>query len=986
MRSWKKPTPEMVERVLSSEKETDRHYFFSRLKNPLWIQPLAERGCFNDPPGISVLPNGNLHCPFWGELEYLRNVCREAPEEVVELALRLPPVDNPRVYANILDIALKLDGAVSAKLKPKMVEYARLELQFFPFQYPKLLSHWTAEHQTEAALELAKLLVQFVPDPKQEEKQKQKSKINEERTTSGEDQYALMMTMLRPRPRFNENFREILNEGIRPLAQKEPFKVARILIDATATMIRLGKHQQELESGTNSDYSEIWCQRLDKSDDDYPDPDESLVHTLTHACEIVYELDSESIEALDSALRNERWEVFKRLRQHLYALHPNEQTRPWIRELIIRHRDYGRREHHYEFQRMIRMACEHFGAELLTEDERTRILNAILCGPPEEDFREWLGDQFTETDFEQRRKYFHRQQLRPFATILFGKYLDAFKLLEGDETADEITDENYMPVSESEGGSVNFRSPKSLDDLAALSDESLLTYINDWEDEHWDRDDGLTEINIDALSSAFLAIFRDLIIPNDRRLEFWINNRDNIHRPIYVRAIVDAMRDHARAKKLDKLEQCFTFCEWVLSHPDSENDGGGIGRLGDGSREHRNWHTSRRAVCDFVETCIEEDADVPLRFREHIASVLNVLCTEYDWRLDKGKPVLLNRDDQFTEAINTTRGRALENLVKFGFWVRRHDDVAEISELKEIIGKRVSSEAKCSLTLPEYAMLGMRFGSLFDLEKEWATAIKSYVFPQNDLTAWREAFGNFLRYSRPYNPIFDTMRCDIEFAVEHLDCLKILEWTGGKSASDFLGQHLFSYYLWDVYPLKGERSLLDRFFLKSTDERAIWARLFRHIGFLLRNTGKQLQPQLNDRIVAFFERRLEVGEPTEIREFVFWLDAECIDGGWRLSAYSRILDLFKKVNWDQWKDQTARLPSHAMHSIGKMVPAYTAGAIECLAKLIESMPTSGVYYIPTDDAKAILNAARDHDDRTVRKKADDTRENMLKRGFLSVKD
>ena len=180
-----------MERVLSSEKETDRQYFFSRLKNPLWIQPLAERGCFGNPPNISVLPNGNLQCPFWSELEYLLNVCKEAPEEVVEVVLRLPQVDNPRVYANILDIALKLDGVRSVKLKPKMLEYARLEHQFFPFEYPRLLAYWTAAGQTEAALELANILVQYVPDPNAEEKQKQRREINEDHTDTVKDQNGL---------------------------------------------------------------------------------------------------------------------------------------------------------------------------------------------------------------------------------------------------------------------------------------------------------------------------------------------------------------------------------------------------------------------------------------------------------------------------------------------------------------------------------------------------------------------------------------------------------------------------------------------------------------------------------------------------------------------------------------------------------------------------------------------------------------------------
>ena len=128
MKSWKKPTNETVERSLSLiEKETDRQFFFSRLENPRWIQPLAERGCFKSPPAIRYLPDGQVQYPFWPELHYLKNVCKDAPEEVIKIVLRLPAVDNPRVYDSILEIARELAGEQSAQLKPKMLEYAKLE-------------------------------------------------------------------------------------------------------------------------------------------------------------------------------------------------------------------------------------------------------------------------------------------------------------------------------------------------------------------------------------------------------------------------------------------------------------------------------------------------------------------------------------------------------------------------------------------------------------------------------------------------------------------------------------------------------------------------------------------------------------------------------------------------------------------------------------------------------------------------------------------
>ena len=249
------------------------------------------------------------------------------------------------------------------------------------------------------------------------------------------------------------------------------------------------------------------------------------VQTLTFACEMVFERSPELIAVLNETLCNQRWRVFHRLRQHLYALHPNEQTKPWIRDLILAHDDYARWEHHYEFQRMIRTACERFGAALLTEEERTQVLDAILEGPSKANYREWLGEQFTEEKFEQRQRYFHRMQLRPFATVLFGEYASYFRELEG-ESDDRISDENYSPVGESGGGWVSHRSPRSTEDLGNLEDEELLEFINEWQDERRDEDDWLVEINIEALAEAFQMVFKESIILDPQRLRFWIENRE----------------------------------------------------------------------------------------------------------------------------------------------------------------------------------------------------------------------------------------------------------------------------------------------------------------------------------------------------------------------------------------------------------------------------------------------------------------------------
>jgi hypothetical protein len=966
MKSWTPPTNDMVEKVLSSvKKETDRKYFFSRLTNPLWIEPLRERGYFSNPPGVKQLPDGYVQYPHWPELDYLVTITGEAADQVIDIVLDLPKTDNPRVYDDILVIALKLDGQESARLLPKLVEYTELENQFLAHRYPELLQHWTTQGNIDEALEIVKGLILFREDPREQEKQQLRKKNPNALGTS-----------LEPIPRFDQwEYQQILEKGVRPLAEKEPYQVARILIDAVASMIRMGMHPEDLDKGRDEDYSEIWCLRLDKPDRDYQDVNETLVHTLTYACEQVYKKAPESIDALDQALRNQLWKVFKRLRQQLYASHPNDQTLPWIRELILGHDNYSKWEHRYEFQLMIRKASEHFGPRLLSEGERSAIFDAILSGPSKKDFRERSGDQYNEEAFQQRQRYFHRMQLRPLAALLNKEVRSYFDELEGEAQAEAVTDDSYSPYGGVSGGTVIYRSPKSAEDLESFTDEELLTYLNDWNEEHRDKDNWLVEINISALAGVFQSLFKERIVPDGERLAFWMEHRDKIARPIYVAAMVKAMKEMLGYKNFDSLEQWIELCAWVLSHPESERVEGQP-EPRDESCDRPDWGSSRRAVVDFIDACVNKDTDAPVTARDGLADLLQQACSQFDWRLDRDHPVLFNRDDPITEAINNTRSRALESLVNFGFWIRRHLPEDPVPELTDILSKRMAEDAEFPLTRPEHALLGMHFGKLCALNKDWAVEQREILFPQGNVPVWLVAFDSYLRFNRPVKMTFEILRREFEYVLENLNVLTAAK-DNGKELIDRLGQHLFTYYLWEVYSLTGEESLLLRFYDKTREDRKRWAHLFDYVGRSLRNSGKHLDKSLVNRAIAYFDWRLTAAEPLELCEFTFWLEAECLDSEWRLRSYTKILDL------GCGKDVR---PSLEVRALNKLLPDHLSLVIECFTEITDAMGPGTQMYISADEAKPILRAGLNAEDPQVRENAEHARENLLRLGRFDYLD
>ena len=964
MKSWKKPTDEMVDNALDSiKKTTTRKYFFSRLDNPLWLKPLAERNCFKFPPKIQRFDDGTVIYPYWSEIQYLKNVCSEMPDEVVDLVMELPKIDNPIVYDGILDIALELPGEYSVKLKHKILEYTDMERQFRTYRYAELLAHWTKENQTSSALELTEILIAFAPDPQSEEKRKQRS------DNSG-DWREVIGTSLYPVPKCSHGeYANIMSDGIRPLAEKDPYKVACLLIDATKEMIRLRTHQEDLDK--EEDHSEAWCNRVHGEDNEHENPDKILVHTLTSACKKVFEKSSDKVAALDKVLRKPHWYIFKRLRHYLYAQYPNEETKPWIQELILAHKDYGLWEHHYEFQQMIRSACKHFKESLLTKAERTRIFDVILDGPSKENYRHWVevwvGEEFTEERFKERQRRFHWMQLRPFESVLFGKYETHFKQLQ-DIINKPISDEDYPPYkNEVRSGGVSERSPRNPQDLSNFTDEDLLNFINEWEkSDEYVEEDPLVRINIEALSNTFQTVFKESIIPDPIRLKFWMENRERIERPIYVRAMTYAMQARVKEKNFDRLNEWLTFSEWVLSHPDHEH--GSDYTQGDESRENKNWTNARRAVGDFIGVCLEQETDVPITHRKQLAKILEMLCTQYDWNLDERHQQNLYRNDPLTEGVNNTRSRALENLVKFGFWLWRHEPECEVHEVTTILEKRFSSGTDHPLTPPEYAIIGMYYPSLCSFNEKWATEYKPYMFPYTETKRqeWYAAFSSFVLCNAGNKHVYTIMEDNFIFALQHLSDFKKPDHTA-REPIDVLGERIFTYYLWEMFPLKGEESLLEQFYRQTDTKREHWRNLFNNIGHRLSNTGKDLDPSMKDRVKNFFEWRLEQKEPTELRYFPNWLHAECLETEWRLKAYSKVIDVCedKVENWEIY-----------LKELCQILPKHTDLVVECFAKL-----TDGIHdniYIQTEEAKTILKTGLNSTETIVFENAERALNNLLR--------
>ncbi len=949
---------EDVDRLLDLIRRRGANYvfFFRHAHDTSWISLLNERGYFGIPPDAEELGDGQLSFSNWWPIIYLSRVSNEAADEVADIVLALPQTDNPRVYNYILEIALKVPGQVSTRLLPKLLEYTRLRLQIIPHRFAELIAHLAKESQYPAALVIAESIIRFLPDPHAEYKRKRRCENAGDWTT-----------LLEPSPRFSDwDYRRILKEGLNPLAEKKPFDVARFLVEIVAEMIELRMHNDELKQAEDEDRSEIWCRRLRGENSRNQTPEEAVIYALTSASEKTFEQSPELAMDLNCELQRQRWKIFQRLRQHLYAQFPNETTLPWIRASILGYGHYGQREFPHEFQRMVRRAGEHFKEELLTRSERISIFDAIANGPPEAQFRTWMGSKFSEEVFEAYRREFHRKQLRPFESILFGQYATYFTNLDCDDKTG-ISDEDYGPVGEAISGGVHQQSPLAPKEMAKLGDEELLSYVNEWESESRHPDSPLVKICIEGLAEAFKIILRDEILPDSKRFQFWLKNKHQIERPIYATAIIEELEEYIRVNDLSRLKETLELSEWILTHQDQDASEGY--EVGARARLNPKWNSSRLAVIDLFKTCLSEEINFPIFATKQMVDQVAQLSAEYDWRLDSDSRVFPLGEDQYTEAINCTRSRALRVLILLGLKLRNLNQRAEASRVMSVIKRRFEPTAEFPLSLPEYAMLGAYFGHLVEINKGWAERLKDHIFPSPPRNEWQASFEGLVLYCNPYAPTFEMLRDKFRIAIQHLREFKKSN-DFGDDFTEILGYRLFIYYVWDLDQLKGEDSLIDQFYMKTNDKPDVWERLFRRIGSSLPEKYEDLQEKTRIRLESFFEWRLRKGRKTELKEFEFWLRASCFAPEWRLSAFSRILDIAHPDGWEIYGQ---------CRSLHEMLEKHTKQVVECFAKLTDGLKEDS-YHISTEVAVEIVGIGLQSVDESVKADALRAHENLLRLG------
>jgi hypothetical protein len=749
-----------------------------------------------------------------------------------------------------------------------------------------------------------------------------------------------------------------------------------MLIDAISRLISLRQMEEEDEiSFRDEDLSSIWCRRVDSGVGPHLGADEALVHTLTFALQRLSSTGGkEEILQAFSMLREARWAIFKRIGHYLAASQPSIAL-SWIHEAVMTFKDYSDSNYSHEFALMVRTAGNENLIGIASEEEFRNIFEAILRGPSEQRFRDFMGEGYTDELFQQRKLRFHRIQLWPFEHFLFGTYKDYFESLR-DQGA-EPTLQSYGPsVVSGEAKFVQTESPISKEELSRKSDADLVSYLNQWNDPHRRPEMWWVEINHRGLGDAF----QSLILESPERFANWDREWEEIRRPVILRAAIDAATKFVEQRNLSHLETWFRLADVIVSRNNVPTVL--IAELSSEADDRPDWDWTRRGVDSFLQACLKRETAIPLLWRERVSRLLHNLATSYDSILDQHREVFIGSNDPIGTAINTTRGQALERITDFGDWIglqASSGGFSEAPEISRILKERF--EGHPLLMIPEYAVLGDSFNRFFFWDSEWAIAnLRSIFIHDDDLERWKAAFGTYLRFSRAYVNAYPTLEKDYRLAIGRVDIFQDDE-DKHFPCEVALGLHLFTFYLNGIIPADAEDSLLINYYTAvAPKERAM---VLHHIGASL-TASPELPGEFLGRCYKFFEWRLrEVTGSTaadakeEFSHFESWTKATILDANWRLECIEKVLLLGGPTPSD-----------YALtNALKEFLKINLSLAVKCFLLLVSNNVTKPYFYVDNDDAILILEAGLASGDSETRLNAQKAQDALLRAGrfeFLTL--
>jgi hypothetical protein len=945
MKSWKTPTLDEVEKAIAwlGHGQHNR-YFFERLENPEWIRPLKAKGFFSLPPEpVRDTSRGTIAFPPWPESRYLARMTKNLPDTVLEVALAIPRTENVRVHDDLADVALALPAASAAKLVSTAKTWIEAAYQLLlPEKLGNLVCHLALGGEVDAALGLSRSLLEVLPDPKP-------------------------ILVPEPRARFASwDYAAIVRKHVPELVRVSGLPALALLCDLLDDAVRLS--QQHDDGEDSEDYSYIWRPAIDQ-----PRPSEGirgiLVSAVRDAAKDLIIRNLATIAQVIEALEERRWQAFHRI--GLYVLHSlGDRSPDLVADRLRQPARFDRQGIRLEYGLL---AKQWFGR--IKPADKTTILDWIEQGPDIEAFRIWWP-QFaeravTDEDAVRYRKKWQRDRL---AMISDG--LESDWKLRYEQLVKELgPPEDLLEVHQSTASWFVPSSPKTSADLSGMNVPDIVEYLKSWQ-----PSGEMMAASIAGLAQVLATAVGTAVERFAAQAEFFKGSD-----PTYIRELLNAFNDSARQRKSFDWENPLILCRWVTEQPVEIGD-----RRGGLNDRDPDWGWTRSTIVRLLSSGFDNSA-IPFALRIKAWEVLEPLTEDPNpTPRDEERHLEEGSFDPSSLSINSTRGLAIDCVVRYALWARQEIQAGDNSkeglyrgfeqmpEVEKVLEQHLDPTIDPSLAIRSVYARWLPWLHLLD--REWLEKNLSKVFPPDE-TMGRCAWTAYITHCDVYDPAFDLLKTEYSFAVDRIG--KFADESSGFENPDArLAYHLMVLYWRGKLSLTDENGLLQRFFVSATDELRGYALAF--IGKSLTNETKQVPSGILEKSKALWAARLTVARTAddpklhveEMASFGWWFASNKFDDEWAMRQQIEALKVTKRT-------EPEHLVVERLVELSRTMPSE---AVECLALIIEGDEKGWGILGWEDNAKLILTEGINSVNQTARSMAIDLIHKLGSRGYFGYKE
>lgn len=570
-------------------------------------------------------------------------------------------------------------------------------------------------------------------------------------------------------------------------------------------------------------------------------------------------------------------------------------------------------------------------------------------------------------DRERRQRAWQLQKLAPIAPHLQGDWRRRYEDLVAEYGAPEYPQPPFRVRSWT-----GPTSPKSADEIAALTVEEVVGFLREWRPAgEWDTPspEGLGRQLSEAvkLEPERFAEEAHLFVDLERT---------------YVRGLLWGLSEVAKEKRPLDWTRVLDVAAWAVaqthnaSEPIASDD------------QDPDWNWTRGVIAELMGQGFHDGpAEIPFQHRDAVWEVLEPLTRDPQPTPEYEAEYGGSNMDPATLSINTTRGKAMHSVVLYALWVHRHqgdsaNGFEDSPEAATVLDGHLDPSVDPAVTIR--AVYGQRLPVLVRIDPGWVRDRLSLIFPDaSDEVHLRDAaWETYVTFCGPDKLSFPVLRSQYAEALGRLGSPRYYDQRALGQSDRALARHLMVLYWWGELDFGQADRLLERFFESAS--AATRGEAIGSVGHFLKSFEGDLPDDVQRRLKVLWERRFAAAKtstaPGEHREelvpFGWWFASGRLGDSWALKQAQDVLDLVGDIEHDHM----------VAEALTRTVQTMPLESVRCARSMIEA-DREGWHLVGwRDDARAILAAALGGDNANAQREARDLVNRLGARGYQEFRD